>query len=71
MKTLFRAILIVIGALLIIDQLWLFGIPIGPLFVDLSQFDPTQSPLIHHWMLGVVMILFAVFVFKDGKRRNH
>lgn len=69
MRSMLRAILIVVGALLIIDQLWLFGIPIGPLFVDLSQFDPTQSPLIHHWMLGVVMILFAVFVFKDNRRK--
>jgi len=55
-------ILLSLGLLLIIDQLWLFGIPFGPILPDLTIYDPTGSPLIHHWMLGIPMVICGFFL---------
>jgi len=60
--------LILVGMILILDQLWLFGIPFGPFLPDLSWLDPTGSDLFHHWMLGVVLVLGGIFLF-NGRRK--
>ena len=62
-------VLIVIGLVLVADQLWLFGIPIGPFLPDLSNLDITGSPVIHHWMLGVVLIGLGFVIMTRSKRR--
>jgi len=48
---------------LILDQLYLFGIPFGGFLGDLSHLDPTQNDLIHHWMLGVVFVVIGTVLF--------
>ena len=55
-------IVIAIGVILILDQLWLFRIPFGPFLPDLTIYDPTGLPWIHHWMLGVIMVIVGVIL---------
>ena len=54
-------ILMLVGIILVLDQLWLLGIPFGGFLGDLSGLDPTGSPVFHHWMLGVVLIVAGYF----------
>ena len=60
--------LIVIGAILILDQLRLFGIPFPSFLPNLADLDPTRSDDIHHWMLGLVMVVVGILL--PTKRRN-
>lgn len=55
----------IIAVVLIIDELWMFGVPIGPILPDLSPWhiDPW-----HHWMLGA--LLLAVVFFMGRKMRR-
>ena len=69
MKEVIGIALIVIGVVLVADQLWLFGIPIGPFLPDLSSWDITGSPVIHHWMLGVVLVIVGFVIMTRSKRR--
>jgi hypothetical protein len=70
-------ILIIIGIVLVLDELYLIfpGCGIGGFLGDLSTLDPTQSPIIHHWMLGVFLIVLGAIVFyKESAgmmRRKH
>ena len=48
--------LFIIGLILFVDQLYLFGIPFGPFLPDLSTLDPTGSDFFKHWMLGLVLM---------------
>lgn len=65
----FPLALIFIGFILILDQLYLFGIPFGPFLGDLSRFDPTQDPDVHHWMLGVVMVIVGYIMLRPHRRK--
>lgn len=60
--------LIVIGAILILDQLRLFGIPFPSFLPNLADLDPTGREDIHHWMLGAVMV--AVGICLPSNRRK-
>lgn len=64
-----KIILIVIGSVLVIDQLYLFGFPIGGFLPDLSIYDPTGSPFLRHWMLGVALIVIGAII-PSRKRRK-
>lgn len=68
MANLIKIALIIFGLILIFDQLYLFGIPFGGFLGDLSAYDPTQSPLIHHWMLGVGLVVIGVLLPDRRKR---
>lgn len=57
-----------LGLILIIDQLYLFGIPFGGFLGDLSAYDPTGSPVIHHWMLGVVLFVLGAMFYRKALR---
>lgn len=70
MISMLRMFLLIIGLILVFDQLYLFGIPFGPFLPNLAELDPTGSDVIHHWMLGVVLIFVALFVIREPKRRN-
>ena len=61
--------LIGLGAILFLDQLWLFGIPFGPFLPDMSWLDPTGSEFIHHWMLGVVLMFSGSFIYGWSNRK--
>ena len=62
-------LLILIGAILILDQLYLFGIPFGPFLPNLEAYDPTGDPAIHHWMLGVIMVVVGYIMMKPHRRK--
>jgi hypothetical protein len=66
---LWQWIFIIIGLILVLDQLYLFGIPFGPFLPNLAHLDPTNSEIVHHWMLGLGMIVFALF-FTFPRRRK-
>ncbi|MBY8999033.1 MAG: hypothetical protein KGD60_15000, partial [Candidatus Thorarchaeota archaeon] len=55
-------------AVLIADQLYLFGIPFGPFLPDLSWLDPTGSDTIHHWMLGALLLAAVTYAIIKRKR---
>lgn len=63
-----KVLLIVIGMILILDQLRLFGIPFPSFLPNLSDLDPTGRDDIHHWMLGAVMVIIGIFL--PNKRRK-
>ena len=56
------------AAILIADQLYLFGIPFGPFLPDLSWLDPTGNPDIHHWMLGALLLGAVTYAIIKRKR---
>ena len=56
--------ILIIGAILVIDQLWLFGLPTQPILPDLSALDPTGSDILHHWMIGIVLVGITVFIMR-------
>ena len=64
MSKIVAAILIAIGLILVLDQLWLFGIPIGPFLPDLSGVDPTGLAWVHHWMLGLFMVVLGILLVR-------
>lgn len=61
--------MILVGIILIVDQLYLFGIPFGGFLGDLSMWDITGSSAIHHWMVGVGLVIVG-FVTSSGRRRK-
>ena len=62
MRRYLGVLLVIIGLVLFLDQLYLFGIPFGGFLGDLSAYDPTSSPWIHHWMLGLVLIAGGIIL---------
>lgn len=68
-QKLILAFLVVAAVILIADQLYLFGVPFGGFLGDLSMYDPTGSPYIHHWMLGLAM-LGGVFYYLTSKKKK-
>lgn len=69
-------ILMIIGTILVLDQLYLFGIPFGGFLGDIGYLDPTQAvtDVFHHWMVGVVLIVLGVMFLSNDKtliRRKH
>ena len=57
-------LLLFIGAILVIDELWMFGIPVGPILPDLSAWH--VEPF-HHWMVGLVMIVLGLFFLNQDE----
>lgn len=47
-------ILFIIGLILFIDELWMFGIPFGPILPDMSMLH--VEPF-HHWMWGILLMI--------------
>ena len=56
---------VIIGAILVIDELWMFGIPIGPILPDLSQWHIEPY---HHWMVGVALLSMISYLIMKKRR---
>lgn len=58
-------VLIVIGMILFSDEAWMFGIPFGHFLPDLTPLFGTltiNGEHIHHWVLGVVLLILGLFL---------
>lgn len=70
-KNAFAILLILIGIVCLIDELWMFGLPIGHILPDLSEFHITPFGFqYHHWMTGIILIFLAVAVQRHGANRK-
>ena len=58
-------ILFVLGMILILDELRLFGIPFGGFLGDWSALHITPF---HHWMLGVFLVVLSLIL---SQRKRH
>jgi hypothetical protein len=48
------------GIVFLVDELWMFGLPIGHVLPDLSEFHIAPLGLqYHHWMTGIILIIAA------------
>lgn len=54
------------GVILFADQLYMFGIPFGGYLGDLSAWDITGLDYVHHWMVGVFLMVAGMVM---GARR--
>lgn len=50
----YRIILFLVGFILFFDELWMFGIPLGRILPDMSDFHIEGF---HHWMLGLFLMV--------------
>jgi hypothetical protein len=65
-RNLIGLLLIVVGTILFLDELWFFVpgiVPHGWLIGDWSSFHVYPF---HHWMLGVVMIVVGLWLLKKS-----
>jgi hypothetical protein len=63
-RTLVVLSLVLFGLVLLIDELWMFGIPIGGLLPDMTQYHLDSF---HHWMLGVVLLFGGIVMYRELK----
>jgi hypothetical protein len=60
-------ILLITGIAFLIDELWMFGLPIGHILPDLSEFHIALFGFqYHHWMTGIILIFFAGALFRSN-----
>ncbi|PNX52306.1 MAG: hypothetical protein BV458_10260 [Thermoplasmata archaeon M9B2D] len=54
-------ILILIGVVFLVDELWMFGLPIGHILPDLSEFHIAPFGFqYHHWMTGIILLIVSL-----------
>ena len=61
LRTVLKAVLILGGLILILDEIWMFGVPIGSPGWLIGDWSWMHVDPFHHWMLGVVMVALGVF----------
>jgi hypothetical protein len=67
----FAIILILSGIVFLTDELWMFGLPIGHILPDLSEFHIAPFGFqYHHWMTGIILIFFAGILFRSDNRNQ-
>jgi hypothetical protein len=67
----FAIILILSGIVFLTDELWMFGLPIGHILPDLSEFHIAPFGFqYHHWMTGIILIFFAGILFRSDDRNQ-
>ena len=55
------AVLILVGIVFLVDELWMFGLPIGHILPDLSEFHIALFGFqYHHWMTGIILLVLAL-----------
>ena len=61
------AVIFILAAMgFIVDELWMFGLPIGHILPDLSEFHITPFGIeYHHWMTGVILIIIAFILLRS------
>jgi hypothetical protein len=66
-------ILLLSGLVFLVDELWMFGLPIGHVLPDLSEFHIALFGFqYHHWMTGLVLITIAVLLLRrDSTKQSH
>lgn len=63
-------VLVLIGIVFLVDELWMFGLPIGHILPDLSEFHIAPFGFqYHHWMTGIILLILAlVLLHSDIKK---
>jgi hypothetical protein len=57
------ALFLLAGIVFLVDELWMFGLPIGHVLPDLSEFHIAPFGLqYHHWMTGIILIIAAALL---------
>jgi hypothetical protein len=57
-------LIVLIGVILLLDELWMFGVPIGSPGWLLGDWGWMHTEPLHHWMLGVAMIVGGVCLLR-------
>ena len=61
----FAILLFLTGIVFLIDELWMFGLPIGHVLPDLSQFHIAPFGFqYHHWMTGLILITLSTSILR-------
>lgn len=59
----FAILLLLAGIVFLIDELWMFGLPIGHILPNLSEFHIAPFGFqYHHWMTGIVLLILSSYV---------
>ena len=54
---------ILVGLVFLVDELWMFGLPIGHVLPDLSEFRIAPFGFqYHHWMTGIILLVIAIAI---------
>ena len=62
-KKIFAILLLLTGIVFLVDELWMFGLPIGHLLPDLSAYHIAPFGFqYHHWMTGLILITLSASV---------
>jgi hypothetical protein len=64
-------VLIIIGVVFLVDELWMFGLPIGHILPDLSEFHIVPLGFqYHHWMTGIILLILAMALLYSGAKKQ-
>lgn len=56
-------IFILAGLVFLVDELWMFGLPVGHILPDLSEFHIAPFGFqYHHWMTGIILLVLALIL---------
>jgi hypothetical protein len=60
-----------VGLVFLVDELWMFGLPIGHVLPDLSEFHIAPFGFqYHHWMTGVILIALSLVILRHGRKKE-
>ena len=57
-------LLLIIGLVLVLDEIWMFGVPLGGPGWLIGDWRFIHVEPFHHWMLGAVMIVTGGVMMK-------
>jgi hypothetical protein len=59
------------GIVFLTDELWMFGLPIGHVLPDLSEFHIALFGFqYHHWMTGAILIIGAAVILRRDNMKQ-
>ena len=65
----FAILLFLAGIVFLVDELWMFGLPIGHVLPDLSEYHIAPFGFqYHHWMTGLILITLSTFTLRRERR---
>jgi hypothetical protein len=63
--------LFLIGLVFLVDELWMFGFPIGHILPDLSEFHIAPFGFqYHHWMTGIILVVLSMAIWRHDTKRK-